>query len=389
MKVISIKDKKWLELALETLQRGGLIIYPTETCYGLGVDSTHEKAITKVLAYKRRPEYKAISIATSNMEMAKNYVELNEIAENLYRLFLPGPLTVVSKAKNLCDPRLLAENQTLGVRIPAYPVILNLIEKFGKPITATSANQTAKKTPYSYEDIVKYSSKKALQLIDLFIDAGRLPHNKPSTVIDTTVNSHEILRRGVIKILHPEIFISRSEKQTQNFAQNLLLKLRHKYPHQCLIFSLQGDLGTGKTQFAKGLAKALQIPDLIVSPTFTIIKEYPFLKNHLFCERNTSCVSKRIQAKITREASKRRYPDRKVEGDSFIHLDTWRLPAEEKIKNFLENRYFKTGNIIAIEWSEKILPFLQNLEHDKNIVNFPVSIEHLGENQRKITTLKI
>jgi len=89
------KNHNWRKLVIEILSHNGLIIYPTETCYGVGVDVTNSKAVEKLLSYKKRPEGKAISIAVSDKDMAERYVDLNEKALNLYQNFLPGPLTII------------------------------------------------------------------------------------------------------------------------------------------------------------------------------------------------------------------------------------------------------------------------------------------------------
>src|SRR3989344_8426246 len=89
-----------LEEATGVLNRGGLIIYPTETCYGVGVDATNPDAVKKLLSYKERPEGKAISVAVADEAMAREYVDVNETAQNLYENFLPGPITVISESKH-------------------------------------------------------------------------------------------------------------------------------------------------------------------------------------------------------------------------------------------------------------------------------------------------
>src|SRR3972149_9381448 len=99
MKIVN-EDKKSIGLAVEVLNRGGLVVYPTETLYGIGADATNPEAIKKLTEYKNRPFGKPYSIAVTDREMAEEYVELNETAKNLYREFLPGPLTVISKGKH-------------------------------------------------------------------------------------------------------------------------------------------------------------------------------------------------------------------------------------------------------------------------------------------------
>src|SRR5680860_1375363 len=186
IKVDSTPTKKIIEEAVKVLEKGGLVIYPTETLYGIGVDATNQKAVDKLLTYKTRREGKPLSIAVNSLQMAKEYVEINPTAHNLYSNFLPGPLTVVSPGLGKVAKGVESEIGTLGIRIPKYELILDIIESFGKPITATSANASYKKQPYCIDDILENISTKQKNLIDLIIDAGQLEKRDPSTVVDTT-----------------------------------------------------------------------------------------------------------------------------------------------------------------------------------------------------------
>ncbi|KKS30504.1 MAG: Sua5/YciO/YrdC/YwlC family protein, partial [Candidatus Amesbacteria bacterium GW2011_GWA2_42_12] len=176
------------------------MIYPTETTYGIGVDATNQRAVNALLTYKKRREGKPLSIAVFDMNMAEKFVDLNQAARNIYASFLPGPVTVVSKGKHVVVTGVESENGSLGIRIPAYDLVLQIVKAFGKPITATSANASYKKRPYCLEDIMQFLSPRQKSLIDLVIDAGELPHNEPSTVIDTTLDDVEVLRQGKLTV---------------------------------------------------------------------------------------------------------------------------------------------------------------------------------------------
>ena len=305
-------QREAIKKAVRVLAEGGLIIYPTETCYGVGVDATNPDAVKKLLAYKDRPEGKAISVAVADEAMAREYVDVNETAQNLYENFLPGPITVISESKHKIAPGIEAEDGSLGIRIPNYPFTLELIKQFGKPITATSANLSGRKTPYAIKDILDNTSEKNRKLIDLVIDAGELPHNPPSTVVDTRLNDERILREGSIRFQNRisniptspayggirrasknqkdksniKNFITKTPEETQNLGEKLMKNLLPKLQNKCVVFALQGELGAGKTQFAKGVARALGIKENVTSPTFTLIKEYEFS----FANRQSSIV---------------------------------------------------------------------------------------------------
>ncbi len=364
MKVIKLKkEKEAIKEALAVLKKGGLVIYPTETCYGVGADVTNQAAVKKVLDLKGQRGGKSISIAVISRRMAQKYVEINDTADNLYEQFLPGPLTVVSKSKGKVIKCLEAGRGTLGIRIPDYPLVLEIIRKFSRPITSTSANTSGKKTPYCLDDVLKYTTKKRLELVDLFLDAGRLPYNPPSTVVDTTLNEPKVLRQGEIKIkaIPKNTFISDSEEETKEIARKIFKKQRNLLNKKAIIFALQGELGSGKTQFAKGLALALGIKENIVSPTFTIIREYPF---KLDLQRYDLCKS-----------------------GMFYHLDTWRLERGEELLELGLEKMLKPQNVIAVEWLQKIKPILERFQKIKKtqVVWVNIAAEDLSGNKRIIS----
>src|SRR5690606_11617665 len=108
----------------------------------------------------------------------------------------PGPITVVSKDKGKVASQLVSDMGTLGVRIPDYRLAIELVKAFDSPITATSANTSGKKSPYSFDDWIRYTTKNKQEMVDLFLDAGQLPYRAPSTVVDTTLNEPRVLRQG-------------------------------------------------------------------------------------------------------------------------------------------------------------------------------------------------
>jgi L-threonylcarbamoyladenylate synthase len=369
VEIIKVKNKKTaIKKVLAVLKNGGLVIYPTETCYGVGGNVTNQAAVKKILEFKGQRGGKPISIAVAGKEMAKKYVEINDTADNLYQRFLPGPLTVVSKSMGKAVRALEAGQGTLGIRIPDYPSVLEIIRRFGRPITSTSANTSGKKTPYCLKDVLKYTSKKRLRLVNLFLDAGKLSYNPPSTVVDTTLNEPKVLRQGEIKIKATlkNTFISNSEEETKEIAKKIFEKHRNLLNKKAVIFVLQGELGSGKTQFAKGLASFLGIKENVVSPTFTIIREYPFDQNW------------------RRPGLRRKGLRRKDRSEMFYHLDTWRLEKGEELLELGLEKMLKPGNIIAIEWLQKIKPILKKIERKKRIKLVLIDIKIISENTRKI-----
>lgn len=182
-KIISVNDKEAMKLALEILSSGGMIIYPTETCYGLGADATNDKAVKKIIDIKKRSKSKKISVAFSDIRMAKDYLVVTKRAEKLIKAFMPGPLTLIVESK---------KKKRVGFRIPGNEFALRLIKKFGKPITATSANISGEGELYKIKDVIKTFDKK----VELILDSGNLSKTKPSTVY--CVVEDRILRKGPV-----------------------------------------------------------------------------------------------------------------------------------------------------------------------------------------------
>ncbi|OPY38742.1 MAG: Threonylcarbamoyl-AMP synthase [Methanoregula sp. PtaU1.Bin051] len=174
-----------IEKAVSVLAHDGTVIYPTETVYGLGADAFSDNAIAKVYEAKKRPLSQPISVAVSDYEMLSAVAHVEPGMEEFIQTFLPGPVTVVLRAKHVIPDILTGGTGLIGIRIPAHELALRLIERFDSPITATSANLHGAKDPATPDECTVPR--------DLLIDAGRLP-GTPSTVVDCTTMT--ILRRG-------------------------------------------------------------------------------------------------------------------------------------------------------------------------------------------------
>jgi L-threonylcarbamoyladenylate synthase len=350
-KMRTIKENKQaVEEAVKVLQKGGLVIMPTETLYGAMVDATNEKAVRKLSLYKNRPLGKPFSVAVKDMKMAEDYVFLNYAAKALYKKYLPGPLTVISKGKQKVANGVESERGTLGIRIPKYNLVLKVIEKLGRPITATSANASYKKRPYKISDILDNLSAKQKGLIDLIVDAGDLPKNDPSTVIDTTYDDPVVLRQGEIKLKDVVEVLSRSEEDTKNIAKELWQKYEGHYGKRAVIFALEGEMGVGKTQFTKGLGKAMGVSDEVISPTFILESEY----------------------------------DTEKERAALIHIDTWRMQKPEELLELGFNKRILDKKMLAIEWAEKVSNVIR--EFDEEAIIIWVKIKYgKRENERLIS----
>jgi L-threonylcarbamoyladenylate synthase len=359
MKIIKLTPnnyKQTIKEAVGVLKKGGLVIYPTETVYGAGVDAAQQRAVDKLLHYKSRREGKPLSIAVCDQKMAENYVVVNKQAQQLYQKFLPGPFTIISQSKGNLARGVASEFNTLGIRIPDYQLILDLVKELNSAITATSANASEKKRPYSIQDILNNLSQKQKNLIELVIDAGQLPKNDPSIVIDTTLSTPLTIRDSsqqnfdFNKKLNKKVinFISQSDKETQEIAGKILLKNWGKIKEKGLVIGLNGELGAGKTVFAKGIAKFLKIEEKITSPTYTYLKEYQFNRHQ-------------------------------IKGN-FFHLDLWKINDPLDAQTFQVKKLIKSKNVLAIEWWTQTNTLVPKINPDL-IINIKV----IAENKRQLT----
>ncbi len=173
---------------IDVLRGGGLIIYPTDTVYGLGADAENEDAVRRVYEVKGRPEEKRLTIAVSDMDMLERYALLDDISRKLVERFLPGKLTFILRK----TPRVLdsVNPEAIGVRIPNLPIVLEMIRDFGRAITATSANLSGR--PPKLDPDEAASEIKA----DLLLDYGVLPPSRPSTIVDLTKGEPILIREG-------------------------------------------------------------------------------------------------------------------------------------------------------------------------------------------------
>lgn len=338
--------------AVKVLNQGGLVVFPCETVYGIASDSHNFESVKKLNEYKKRPLGKPYAIMVSSQKMAEKYVTLNKTAQDLYKQFLPGPVTVVSQGQHKVAQGVESETGSLGVRLPAYPFMIKLIKEFGRAIAATSANASYQKRPYKLSDILENISQKQKDLIGLMIDAGELPRNEPSTVIDTTLDDPVILRQGEIKLKDENEILSRSEENTQNFGKELWQKYEGYLKQRPIIFALEGEMGAGKTQFVKGLARAMGIEETVVSPTFNLVLEYE------------------SQAK-----------------QKLSHFDAWRLQDASEFETLGFVKMLEEKNLVmAIEWAERVADLIQQYRDQVTIIWVKIKYSPTGkENERLIS----
>lgn len=176
-----------------TLRKGGVIIYPTDTLYGLGADAFSDEALAKVYAIKGRDTQKPIHAVFADLTMVEEYAVLNDAARKLAAEFLPGPLTMVLRKKQGVMGG-IGNGETIGVRIPDNEFCLELAKSFGKPFTATSANKAGTDPESNIQKVIEQLGRS----VDLVVDGGVLPMSAPSTVVNLISSVPIILREGAI-----------------------------------------------------------------------------------------------------------------------------------------------------------------------------------------------
>jgi len=192
-------NKKAIEIAVQYLRDGKSVVYPTDTAYGLAVDSTNMKAVRKLYRIKERTRKQPVHVIVSDLSMAKRYAKMGSEEIHVFNKFLPGPLTLVlsSRSKRRSFRLFSAGKGTIGVRITKNKIAQALTRKLGRPITTTSANPTGGPTPYSARESFRQFIGKS-HMPDLFLDAGPLPRRKPSTIVSMKGNKINVLREGPI-----------------------------------------------------------------------------------------------------------------------------------------------------------------------------------------------
>jgi L-threonylcarbamoyladenylate synthase len=182
-----------LSKAITALKSGKIIVYPTDTLYGLGADIYNIKAVRKIFQIKKRSFDNPLSVAISDISELEKIAFLNETSRRLARAFLPGRLTLILNKRSIIPDIVTAGLENVAVRIPDNKVALELLSEFG-PLTATSANIHGKKTP---DIIKKISMQFKKEDISVYLDIGKLDE-KPSTIVDATGKSIKLLRLGAI-----------------------------------------------------------------------------------------------------------------------------------------------------------------------------------------------
>lgn len=184
--------------AVQILQDGGIVIFPTDTAFGIGCRIDDQDAVKRLFTIRKRPENKATPVLVSSLHMAQEYLQPipKNVVDQLVTPYWPGALTIVLSCIDAKVPTLVrGGTSTLGVRVPDHLTTLALINGVGVPILGTSANFAGEQTPYTFDSL----DKELIKMVDGVVP-GSCHVKKASTVIDATASPWKVLRQGAVAI---------------------------------------------------------------------------------------------------------------------------------------------------------------------------------------------
>lgn len=190
---------KNIQKAIKILREGGIVIFPTDTAFGIGCRIDNEKAIERLFDIRKRPRNQPVSVLVDSIEMAQDYLLpiSEEVKQKLIKKYWPGALTIVLQSRTDKVPSLVrGGGNNLGVRMPNNKITLSLIKGVGVPILGPSANFHGERTPYELKDL----NPELIKLVDYVVSSQDKSGENASTVIDCSKKPWKILRKGAVRI---------------------------------------------------------------------------------------------------------------------------------------------------------------------------------------------
>ncbi|MCX6150764.1 MAG: L-threonylcarbamoyladenylate synthase [Ignavibacteriales bacterium] len=182
---------RYINKAVEVLKEGGVIIYPTDTVYGIGCDIFNKNALERVFAIKQDSGTKLFSFVIPNLKDIAKYAKVSDYAYKSMKHLLPGPYTFILPAAREIPKKLWTKRQTVGIRIPKHNVALTLTRELGNPIVSTSVTSRKGEVLYDALEIKMIFNTQ----VDLMLASGNL-QGQPSSIIDLSTDNPEIVRHG-------------------------------------------------------------------------------------------------------------------------------------------------------------------------------------------------
>ena len=188
-------NPKTISQVVDVLKKGGVIIYPTDTIYGIGCDITNPKAIERVCQIRGlKPEKANLSFICNDLTSISLYTKpLDNTTFRLLKKSLPGPFTFIFNASGEVPKLLSSKKKTVGIRVPNNNIARDIVQQLGNPIVSTSIHDDDELIEYSTDPELIY--EKYGNIVDLVIDGG-YGKNVPSTVVDCTTGEFEVIRQG-------------------------------------------------------------------------------------------------------------------------------------------------------------------------------------------------
>lgn len=185
-------SERWKNVAraAEILKKGGVIVYPTDTVYGMGCDLLNKRAIERIYQYKKMPRQKPLSFICSDMTQVSEYAQVSNQAFKLMKRLLPGPFTFILQASRQVPKVMVSKQHTVGIRVPDHDVCLELVTALGNPLVNTSAHVSLEEIVSNPETI-----QEEFHLVDLMLTDGNL-QSEVSTIIDFTGEEPVVVRQG-------------------------------------------------------------------------------------------------------------------------------------------------------------------------------------------------
>ncbi len=183
--------------AVDILNTGGIVIFPTDTAFGIGCRIDNHAAVDRLCNIRHRPATQPMPVLVHSVSSALAYLDSpSDIVRRFMREYWPGALTIVAPCKkNLIYSPIRGGGKTIGLRMPNHPTILKIIEAVGVPVLGPSANFHGEPTPYSVDDL----NPKLVGLVD-YVVAGECTVKQASTVVDCSMNPYKIIRQGAVKL---------------------------------------------------------------------------------------------------------------------------------------------------------------------------------------------
>ncbi len=182
---------RFINKAVETLKNGGIVIYPTDTVYGIGCDIFDKDAIERIFHIKAESDSKLLSFVCSDLKDIARYAKVSDYAYRTMKHLLPGPYTFILPAAKLVPKKLWSNRKTVGIRVPNHAVTLRLVQELGNPIISTSATNRKGDILYHPAEIKSIFNSQ----VDLMLSSGSLAGH-PSSVIDLSEEEPEVIREG-------------------------------------------------------------------------------------------------------------------------------------------------------------------------------------------------